>query len=51
MDGAQVGIIAFGSSDPAVEEARQMLSEGGLKTDYLRLRALPIDTEVREFIA
>ncbi len=49
--GADIGIIAFGSSDPAVEEARHMLhTHDGIETDYLRLRALPIDAEVREFI-
>ena len=49
--GATIGIIAFGSSDPAVEEARVMLTtEEDTKTDYLRLRALPIGPEVREFI-
>jgi 2-oxoglutarate ferredoxin oxidoreductase subunit alpha len=51
MPGADVGIIAFGSSDGAVEEARAMLrKEKGVLTDYLRLRALPIDQEVRAFI-
>jgi 2-oxoglutarate ferredoxin oxidoreductase subunit alpha len=52
VPGAAFGIIAFGSSDPAVEEARSILEdEEGRKTDYLRLRALPIGAEVREFIA
>ena len=51
MPGASIGIIAFGSSDPAVQEARATLTKDhAIKTDYLRLRALPIDTEVREFI-
>ena len=27
-----------------------MLAEKGVPTDYLRLRALPIDVEVREFV-
>jgi 2-oxoglutarate ferredoxin oxidoreductase subunit alpha len=50
-EGATVGIIAFGSSDPAVDEARTLLAaEEGMKTDYLRLRALPIGSEVLEFI-
>jgi 2-oxoglutarate ferredoxin oxidoreductase subunit alpha len=52
MPNAEVGIIAYGSSDPAVEEARAaLLGNSKLPTNYLRLRALPIDTEVREFIA
>jgi len=50
MPGAAVGLIAYGSSDPGVQEARAMLAKKGVPTDYLRLRALPIDVEVREFI-
>jgi 2-oxoglutarate ferredoxin oxidoreductase subunit alpha len=34
-----------------MREARAKLTELGVKTDYLRLRALPIDVEVRDFIA
>jgi 2-oxoglutarate ferredoxin oxidoreductase subunit alpha len=48
---AEVGIIAFGSSDPAVEEARVILErDHRIPTDYLRLRALPIGDETRNFI-
>ena len=48
---ASVGIIAYGSSDPAVQEARAILSrENGLKSAYLRLRALPWTREVLKFI-
>ncbi|HEX9082618.1 MAG TPA: 2-oxoacid:acceptor oxidoreductase subunit alpha, partial [Holophagaceae bacterium] len=43
--GSAKGILAFGSSDPAVIEAQDNLAEGGLKTDYLRLRALPFTAE------
>ena len=47
---AQVGIIAFGSSDPAVQEARHTLSRThGVSTAYLRLRALPVNGEVKAF--
>lgn len=50
--GATTGIIAFGSTDAAVKEARILLEkEKGLKTDYLRLRALPFTDEVRAFVA
>jgi 2-oxoglutarate ferredoxin oxidoreductase subunit alpha len=48
--GATVGVIAYGSSDMAVKEARAKLAARGASTDYLRLRALPIDTEVRDFV-
>jgi len=50
MDGAEVGIIAFGSVDPAIEETRYHLAQRGLKTDYLRVRAIPFSTEVMDFI-
>lgn len=47
-----IGIIAFGSSDPAVEEARvQLRDQAGIEVDYLRLRALPLAPAVRDFIA
>jgi len=48
--GSSKGILAFGSSDPAVIEAQDILAEGGLKTDYLRLRALPFTAEVDAFV-
>jgi 2-oxoglutarate ferredoxin oxidoreductase subunit alpha len=49
--GAEVGILAFGSSHWAVEEARdQLREEAGLKTSYFRLRAYPFTPEVDEFI-
>ena len=49
--GTTTGIIAFGSTDAAVKEARILLEkEKGLKTDYLRLRALPFTDEVRAFV-
>ncbi len=48
---AQVGIIAFGSVDPAIVEARDRLAKAGLETSYLRVRALPINDTVRQFVA
>jgi 2-oxoglutarate ferredoxin oxidoreductase subunit alpha len=49
--GAAIGIIAYGSSAPAVDEARLLLKQAdGPKSDYLRLRALPCTTEVQDFI-
>jgi len=50
MPHAEIGIIAFGSSDPAVEEARAELKDERVPTDYLRLRGLPIGQETRDFI-
>ncbi len=49
-EGAAVGIIAYGSTDPAIFEARHMLAEAGIQTDYLRLRAVPFTQEVTDFI-
>lgn len=51
MDGAEIGIIAVGSTLPAVEEARSKLAETGLSTDFLRIRALPINDDTRDFVA
>ncbi|WP_257308347.1 2-oxoacid:acceptor oxidoreductase subunit alpha [Geothrix fuzhouensis] len=48
--GSDKGVLAFGSSDPAVIEAQDVLAEGGLKTDYLRLRALPFTAEVDTYV-
>lgn len=45
-----VGLIAFGSTDVAVREARQALTEAGRPVDYLRVRALPLSPEVAEFV-
>jgi len=50
LKGAAAGIIAYGSSDQAVLEARDYLAEEGLKTDYLRLRALPFTDTVAKFV-
>ena len=45
-----LGIIAYGSSDGAVIEARDRLEEQGIHADYLRLRAFPFGDEVIEFL-
>lgn len=49
-DNARIGIIASGSADPAVQEARDQLSEADLPIDYLRVRAIPFSKEVHDFI-
>jgi len=49
--GATIGIIAYGSSDPAVHEARDRLRKEGVETSYLRLRALPLGQATRDFVA
>jgi 2-oxoglutarate ferredoxin oxidoreductase subunit alpha len=50
VEGAKIGFIAFGSTTPAIEEARHLLLEGGLKTSFLRVRAIPFTQEIDEFI-
>jgi len=50
MVDAKIGIIAFGSTDSSVKEARDYLGNSNLPTDYLRLRALPINQQVIDFI-
>jgi 2-oxoglutarate ferredoxin oxidoreductase subunit alpha len=50
MDGADIGIIAFGSTDPAIIEARDRLADESVTTDYLRVRALPFAHEVKTFV-
>lgn len=48
--GAKAGIIAFGSSHFAVQEARDMLQAEEVKMSYCRMRALPVPDSVFEFI-
>lgn len=50
MEGAEIGLIAYGSTDTAMQEARARLAADGLPTDYLRLRAVPFQDAVREFV-
>lgn len=49
--GSPIAILAYGSSDFAVLEARALLARRGVPTDYLRLRALPVSPEVHAFVA
>jgi 2-oxoglutarate/2-oxoacid ferredoxin oxidoreductase subunit alpha len=51
LPGAKIGLIAYGSTDPGMVEARAMLSAQGIKTSYLRLRALPTTAEFKTFAA
>lgn len=51
-NGSSNAIIAFGSTLPAIQEARALMEkQTGEKFDFLRLRALPITDEVIEFVA
>jgi 2-oxoglutarate ferredoxin oxidoreductase subunit alpha len=49
--GAKTGIIAFGSTEPAIREARHQLeTEAGIKSDSMRIRGVPFTNEVEKFI-
>lgn len=50
VEGARIGIIAYGSTDPAIVEARDRLRAHGIETSYLRVRALPLETTTRAFV-
>ncbi|HET7466839.1 MAG TPA: 2-oxoacid:acceptor oxidoreductase subunit alpha [Candidatus Dormibacteraeota bacterium] len=47
---SSVGLIAYGSTDAAVREARERLASAGRPVDYLRIRALPLSPEVAAFV-
>lgn len=51
VEGATIGIIAYGSTDPAIREARDRLRAHGIETSYLRVRALPLEETTRAFVA
>ncbi|MBT8039104.1 MAG: 2-oxoacid:acceptor oxidoreductase subunit alpha [Gammaproteobacteria bacterium] len=46
----KLGMLAYGSSDGAVIEARDRLAELGIHVNYLRIRAFPFSAEVHEFL-
>jgi 2-oxoglutarate/2-oxoacid ferredoxin oxidoreductase subunit alpha len=50
--GAKIGFIAYGTTDWPLQESRhQLRSERGVETSYLRLRALPMNEQVKTFVA
>jgi len=49
-DGAEVGIIEFGSSHWAVIEARDQLKAAGIPTSCLLLKALPFTADMAAFL-
>ena len=49
--GTRLGVIYFGSTSPAMQEALEVLAAEGLQLDALRLRAFPFGDGVAEFIA
>jgi 2-oxoglutarate ferredoxin oxidoreductase subunit alpha len=50
-EGAEIGIIGYGTSHWAIEESRAQLErEAGIRTGYLRLRAYPFTPELEQFL-
>ena len=47
---AKWGVVAVGSSDPAVREAIARLAKDGIDLDYCRIRAFPFDDRVIRFL-
>jgi 2-oxoglutarate ferredoxin oxidoreductase subunit alpha len=47
---SKIGIISYGSTDPAVVEAIDLLANKGHSYDYLRIRSIPFSKAVRKFI-
>jgi 2-oxoglutarate ferredoxin oxidoreductase subunit alpha len=45
-----IGLIHFGSTSFAVDEAQQILAKDGVRTRSCRIRALPLHDEVAEFV-
>lgn len=48
---ADFAIIAFGTTRYAIEEGRDRLATNGVSTNFMRLRALPVNQEVIDFVA
>ncbi len=48
--GQAIAILAYGTTHHAVVEARDRLRDTGVETDYLRVRALPLSSDIRAFI-
>ena len=49
--GARLGVICYGTTRYAIEEARDRLAREGVAFDLMRVRALPFGAEVEGFIA
>lgn len=47
---AKWGVVAFGSSDPAVNEAIDRLADNGVHLSYCRVRAFPFGRKVARFL-
>jgi 2-oxoglutarate/2-oxoacid ferredoxin oxidoreductase subunit alpha len=50
-EGAEIGIIAYGSTVDAINEARDHMRAQGIETSFIRVRALPLEDTLRDFVA
>ncbi len=50
-EGARFGVIYYGSTSPAMDEAVATLADEGIALDMLRIRAFPFHDDVMTFIA
>jgi 2-oxoglutarate ferredoxin oxidoreductase subunit alpha len=48
--GSRIGLIAYGGTDFAMTEARDLLTQEGISTEYCRIRALPVSDDVISFV-
>jgi 2-oxoglutarate/2-oxoacid ferredoxin oxidoreductase subunit alpha len=46
----RVGVIHYGSTAPAMDEAQALLASDGLHVDTMRIRAFPLALEIAEFV-
>ncbi len=49
-EGTEIGIIAYGSTDDAIQEARDLLRAQGVETSYIQVRALPMEQTLFNFV-
>ncbi len=50
-EGAKIGVIGYGSTEAAINEARvQLEKEHGIKTSFMRVRATPFTHDVDDFV-
>jgi 2-oxoglutarate ferredoxin oxidoreductase subunit alpha len=47
----RLGVIHYGSTSPAMQEALDLLEQQGLHLDAMRVRAFPFGEEVADFIS
>jgi 2-oxoglutarate ferredoxin oxidoreductase subunit alpha len=51
VDCTEIGLIGFGSTEAAIQEARHQLAKMGVKTDFMRIRAVPFNDHVKQFVS